>query len=305
MKQKISIGLAAACLLVGCSKREEPAAPLSSPNAMPTTNATTPVVPVTPAPEASSPAVAPAAEKSALETLGGIAKPAAEKSPSNTVGGTVTNAAASTLALADLPSDQLTRGLKEALAKGLQQAIAQLGQEGGFLTNLNVKIPMPEKLQALDKTLRQLGQGRVADEFITTMNHAAEQAVPVASSVFAETLKQMTVADARGILSGPDDAATQYFRRMTEAQLTEKFLPIVKEATAKTGVTASYKQLTEKASLASPFLKTQSLDLDAYVNGKALDGLFKMVAAEEKRIRQNPVARTTDLLKSVFGALQK
>ena len=299
MKRELSICLAAGCLLIGCSKKDEPAAPPSSPPAVPTTNATSQVVPVAPTPvETPKPAPAPAAGKSALETIGGIVNAAAEKTPSNTV-------ATGALPLADLSSDQVTRGLKEALAKGLQQAIAQLGKEGGFLTNLNVKIPMPEKLQALERTLRQLGQGRVADEFITTMNHAAEQAVPVASSVFAESLKQMTVADAKGILSGSDDAATQYFRRMTEAPLTEKFLPIVKEATAKAGVTAAYKQLTEKASLAGPFFNTQSLNLDAYVSGKALDGLFKMVAAEEKRIRQNPVARTTDLLKSVFGTLQK
>lgn len=266
---------------------------------MPTTNASPQVVPVAPMPaETPKPAPAPAAGKSPLETIGGIVKATAETAPSNSV-------ATSALPLADLSADQVTRGLKEALAKGLQQAIAQLGKEGGFLTNLNVKIPMPEKFQALEKTLRQFGQGRVADEFVTTMNHAAEQAVPVASGVFAESLKQMTVADAKGILSGPDDAATQYFRRVTEAQLTEKFLPIVKEATAKAGVTAAYKQLAEKASLAGPFLNTQSLNLDAYVNGKALDGLFKMVAAEEKRIRQNPVARTTDLLKSVFGSFQK
>jgi hypothetical protein len=204
----------------------------------------------------------------------------------------------------DLPEDQITKGLKEALDKGLRHAIEQLGQEGGFLSNVNVRIPMPAKLKSLEKTLRKIGEEKVADDFINTMNHAAEQAVPAAAEVFTASLKQMTVEDAKGILGGEKDAATQYFRRVTSSDLTTKFRPIVQAATEKTGVTAAYKDLMAKAKFASPFLSKDTMDLDGYVTEQAMNGLFKMVAEEEKRIRDNPIARTTDLLKSVFGGLK-
>ena len=219
--------------------------------------------------------------------------------------------AASTTALS---ADQAIQGLKEALAKGLQNAVSRLGQQGGFLTNLNVKIPLPEKLQKTETALRLAGQGKLADDFIATMNRAAERAVPVAASVFGDSLKQMTIADAKAILSGPNDAATQYFRKTTQADLFNRFLPIVKSATEKVGVTAAYKQMVGKVGAAQSLggllgIKTPALleqaDLDSYVTNKALDGLFKMVAEEEKSIRENPLARTTDLLRKVFGAAGK
>ncbi|MGO8932063.1 MAG: DUF4197 domain-containing protein [Limisphaerales bacterium] len=213
---------------------------------------------------------------------------------------------------ASLSEDQVVQGLKEALGKGVQQAVSCLGHEGGFLTNLDVKIPMPEKLRTVEKTLRALKQDQLADEFITTMNHAAEQAVPEAAAVFADAVKGMSIEDARTILTGTNNAATQYFRRTTETNLYLKFLPIVKQATSQTGVTSTYKQLMEKAGGASTFgsfgrslLGGESMDVDAYVTNKALDGLFKMVAEEEKRIRENPAARTTALLQQVFGAVAK
>ncbi len=214
---------------------------------------------------------------------------------------TNTSAAAST---AGLTQTEITGGLKEALANGIQHAIAQLGKEGGFLNNLDVKIPMPDNLQRIDKTLRTLGQGKIADEFIATMNHAAEQAVPEAAQVFGDAIKTMTVDDARAILTGPNDAATQYFRKTSEDQLRQKFLPIVKATTAKVGVTSAYKNLMAKAGPAAAFLGPDAGDLDGYVTQKSLDGLFKMIAVEEARIRQNPVARSTELLKKVFGAVQ-
>lgn len=211
--------------------------------------------------------------------------------------------------LASLSEDQVVGGLKEALGKGVQQAITQLGQDGGFLTNLDVKIPMPEKLRTVEKTLRKLKQDKLADDFINTMNHAAEQAVPQAATVFADAIKGMSIEDAKGILKGPDDAATQFFRTATETNLFQRFLPIVKSATDKTGVTSSYKRLMDQVNVAGSFgslgkslLNAESVDLDAYVTSKSLDGLFKMIAAEEKRIRENPVARTTDLLRKVFGS---
>ena len=221
-----------------------------------------------------------------------------------------------TATLASLSQDQVVQGLKDALAKGLQQAVARLGNEGGFLTNLNVKIPMPEQMRKVESALRAMNQDKLADDFVATMNHAAEQAVPEAGTVFADTLRQMTIEDAKSILSGPDDAATQYFQKTTQTDLYAKFYPIVQQATEKTGVTAAYKNLMAKANVAQglgsfgsalggSLLGKDSLDLDEYVTNKALTGLFKMVAEEEKQIRQNPVARTTDVLQKVFGALKK
>ena len=227
-----------------------------------------------------------------------------------------TNSTAST-ALSSLSQDQMVGGLKDALGNGLQHAISELGHDGGFLTNLEVKIPAPEKLQSVEKAARAMGQGALVDQFEATMNHAAEQAVPVAASVFGDAVKNMSISDAQAILAGPDNAATQYFQRTTSTNLYARFLPIVQKATAATGVTSSYKQLTDKVSaagssggmfgslggMANKYVGSDALDLDAYVTNKALDGLFKMVADEEKNIRQNPVARTTDLMKTVFGAV--
>lgn len=177
---------------------------------------------------------------------------------------------------------------------------------------------MPANLQKVDQALRKLKQEALADEFVTTMNRAAEQAVPVAATVFGEAIRQMTVADAKAILTGPNDAATQYFRRTSTNALHAQFLPIVKQATDAAGVTAAYKAMLAKAGpaagIAQAFggafgknlgLDAATLDVDAYVTGKAMDGLFKVVAEEEKRIRENPAARTTDLLKQVFGAVKK
>jgi hypothetical protein len=218
--------------------------------------------------------------------------------------------------LVGLSQDQMVQGLKDALAKGLQQAIAGLGHDGGFLTNLSVKIPMPEKLQTVEGAARAMKQDKLADDFVTTMNHAAEQAVPEAGSVFEDALKQMTIEDAKSILSGPNDAATQYFQKTTQTNLYAKCYPIVQKATAQTGVTAAYKNLKEKtnfgegsgsfgSALGGSLLGKDTMDIDAYVTNKALDGLFKMVAAEEQQIRQNPVARTTATLQQVFGAFNK
>lgn len=223
--------------------------------------------------------------------------------------------AAMPAAVSALSQDQVVGALKEALNKGVQQAISRLGHDGGFLTNLSVKIPMPEKLRTVEKTLRAVHEDKLADEFVDTMNHAAEQAVPEAAVVFGDAIKNMSVADAKAILTGTNDAATQYFRVATETNLFEKFLPIVKKATDHTGVTSAYKRVMEKVdggnslgrfgSFGRSLLGSDAMDVDGYVTNKALDGLFKMVAEEEQRIRENPVARTTDLLQKVFGAVTK
>jgi hypothetical protein len=208
-------------------------------------------------------------------------------------------------ALAGLSHEEVAVGLKEALSKGVQYAVASLGTEDGFLKDLKVKIPMPETLKKVDRTLRTLRQDKLADEFITTMNRAAEKAVPEAAAVLGDSIKQMTLTDAKAILTGATNAATQYFRRTSETNLYERFHPIVMKATEQTGVTSAYKQMMDKASFASSLLGPDAGDIDAYVTHKALDGLFVKIAAEEQRIRENPAARTTDLLQKVFGAFQK
>jgi hypothetical protein len=210
---------------------------------------------------------------------------------------------ATSVVAAALSDEDVARGLKEALARGTQQAIANLGKDGGFLNNLDVKIPLPDELKKVEKLLRGLGQDKYADQFVATLNQAAEKAVPEAATIFSDSISQMTLADAKSILKGPDDAATQYFRKSSEARLKERFLPVVKAATDQAGVTAAYKKLIQKAGPAAQFLGQGATDLDGYVQDKAVDGLFKMIAAEEKRIRQDPLARSTDLLKKVFGSL--
>lgn len=218
------------------------------------------------------------------------------------------------LATAALAQSDVIDGLKQALGNGVQQAVTRLGSADGFLTNLAVRIPMPEKLRSAEKTLRAIGQEKLADDFIASMNHAAEQAVPVAASVFGDAIKQMSIEDAKGILSGTNNAATQFFRRTTETNLYGRFYPIVQHATEQVGVTASYKQMVGKLGNAGGLgglfggrskALMQTADLDAYVTQKGLDGLFAMVAEEEKRIRENPAARTSELLKKVFGAVGK
>ncbi len=205
--------------------------------------------------------------------------------------------------LSALTDSEMTDGLKQALDKAAEIAVNQLGQDGGFLNNPTVRIPLPDSLSWADKGLRTLGQGHLVDEFEQSMNHAAEKAVPVALDEFRSAIRNMTMADAKAILTGPDDAATQYFRKQSGDSLREQFKPIVTDATAKTGVTSAYKNMMGKADMASSFLNTKSLDVDEYVTDKAMDGLFVVIAAEEKRIREDPIARSTDLLKKVFGSL--
>lgn len=203
-----------------------------------------------------------------------------------------------------LSDDQMVAGLKEALDQGTQFAVKRLGRDGGFLKNKNVRIPMPESLSWAESSLRTLGQDQLADDFIASMNHAAERAVPEAAAIFGESIKQMSVEDAKGILTGPDDAATQYFRRTAEDALTEKMRPIVEEATASAGVTSAYKDMMSKAGGMTSMLSGSSTDLDGYVTDQTLDGLFFMVAKQEKKIRKDPLARSTELLQQVFGASQ-
>jgi len=231
-----------------------------------------------------------------------VAAPAPASAPATAPAAQVAPVVPAPITVAGIPQDEVTRALKEALAKGTQLAIANLGKEGGFLNNLDVKIPMPDSLKTIEKGLRAMKQDRLADEFVTTINRAAEKAVPEAATIFADAIGQMTVQDARAILAGSNDAATQFFRKTSETQLKTKLLPIVQQATAHAGVTASYKNLTQAAGPAAAFLGRDAGDLDAYVTQKSMDGLFKMIAVEEAKIRTHPVARTTALLQKVFGA---
>jgi len=206
------------------------------------------------------------------------------------------------IAKSALTNSEVVSGLKEALANGVESAIKSLGQPGGFLGNKLVEIAVPDSLNSIATTARTLGQGQYVDSFEKTMNQAAEKAVPEAAEILADAIRQMSVDDAVNILNGPDDAATQYFRKVSEASLTERLKPIISQATNQAGVTAAYKEL---AGHATPFLgglmEDSALDLDQHVTKQSLDGLFKYIAVEEKSIRDNPTARTTDILKKVFS----
>ncbi len=205
----------------------------------------------------------------------------------------------------NVSDNEISRGLKEALSKGIGFAVDNLGRENGFLDNADVKIPLPKSLQNVEKGLRFAGQGQRVDNFITTMNRAAEKAVPVAFDIFVDSIKHMTFNDARNILfSGQDDAATQFFRRTNEEKLRKKFRPIVEDFTQEVGVTQSYKQMMDRAGFMSAFIGSDARDLDGYITEKALDGLFYMVAQEEKKIRRDPIGRTTSILQKVFGILR-
>lgn len=207
-----------------------------------------------------------------------------------------------TESVSGLASDEIVGGLREALEKGVRTAVDLLGQTDGFLGNPKVRIPLPEHLQKISSGLRMLGQDQYADEFELTMNRAAEAAAPEAKAIFMDAIREMTIEDAQKILDGADDAATQYFRKTGEVRLRERVQPIIEQATAQAGATNAYNELVKSLDFLGDTVDTQSLNLNDYVTGKALDGLFLIIAEEEKRIRENPVERTTDLLKKVFGS---
>jgi hypothetical protein len=192
-------------------------------------------------------------------------------------------------------------GLKEALKIGTENAVNLTGKTDGYFLNQAIKILMPEKLHTFEKGLRAVGYGQKLDEFVLSMNRAAEKSAPFAKQIFWDAVGEMTFEDARKILSGNETAATEYFKGKTTDKLTAVFKPIVDKSMNEVGVTHQYNELVgyyEKI----PFVKKESFDLDQYVVTKALDGLFYMVGEEEMKIRKNPTARTTDLLKEVFGS---
>jgi hypothetical protein len=193
-------------------------------------------------------------------------------------------------------------GVKEALAKGADYAVSSLGVRNGFLGNSKVKIPLPGYLDKAEKGLRMFGMGKQADQLIETMNHAAESAVAEAKPILVDSIKKMSVQDAKGILTGGEDSVTQFFKRSSSEQLTQKFMPIVKNATRKLQLAEQYNAFAGKAASAG-LVDKKDADIDSYVTQKAMDGLFLMIAEEEKKLRSNPLGAGSDLLKKVFGAL--
>jgi hypothetical protein len=198
-----------------------------------------------------------------------------------------------------LDASTVAAGLREALEQGTGRAVQTLGRENGFWSHPSLRIPVPEKLARAEKTLRKLGQDKIADDFVRSLNRAAEQATPAARDIFVGAIRKMTVRDAFEILNGPPNAATQYFRRHAETPLAQAFRPIVVRSTQAVGVTAQYKKFVKRVEPLG-IVDTRDLDLDDYVTREAMDALFQLVADEEKRIRENPLARTTELLRKVF-----
>lgn len=199
-----------------------------------------------------------------------------------------------------LSDSKIVAGLKEALQVGAGNAVILTGRLDGFFKNAAIKILLPKQLNTLSKGLRAVGQGQMVDEFVLSMNRAAEKAAPEARKIFIDAVKQMSFDDARKILFGKDTAATEYFKSKTSDKIATAFRPIVEKSMDEVGATRQYKELIGRFQ-SIPFAKTQSLDIDDYVVGKALDGLFYMVGEEEKKIRKDPLARVSSILKDVFG----
>ncbi len=200
----------------------------------------------------------------------------------------------------ELTLEKTIAGLKEALSIGSGNAVTTVGAVNGYFNNPDIKIPMPEKIQNVADLLRKVGYGSTVDEFVLSMNHAAEKAAPKAKALFIDSIKQMTFEDAKKILNGGETSATEYLQSKTSKPLAKEFSPIVASSLNQVGATKSYKDMMQ-AFTDLPFTSAKTFDLDNYVTDKALGGLFHMVGEEEKKIRTNPQARVTDILKEVFG----
>jgi len=204
--------------------------------------------------------------------------------------------------LADISNKDAATGLKEALIKGSQAAVAALGRQDGFLRNERVRIPLPEGLQKVEGIMRGLGMGKYADELVNTMNRAAETAVVEAKPLLVNAVRNMSVQDAKAILTGGQDSATQYFKRTTSGPLAEKFLPVVARATQKVKLADKYNEFAGKGAKFG-LVDARDADLNQYVTRKALDGLFLMIAEEEKKIRHDPLGAASGIVSKVFGAI--
>lgn len=204
--------------------------------------------------------------------------------------------------LDDITNAEALRGLRQALTDGSLAAVARLGVHDGFFANPRVKIPLPPSLQRVERGLRAFGMRREADELVLAMNRAAEAAVPEAKQLLTDAVRKMSIQDAKGILNGGDTAATDYFRRATRPQLTQRFLPIVKKATDRVGLAQQYNSLAEQGA-ALGLVKEDEASIERYVTQKALDGLYFVIGEQEKAFRRDPVGATSSIVRKVFGAL--
>lgn len=211
---------------------------------------------------------------------------------------------ANALSIADLSNTEASGGLKAALIQGAGKAVSQLGAADGFFGNKEVKIPLPDTMRKAERGMRMLGMGKQADDLVLKMNRAAEAAVPEAKILLVDAVKKMSVADAKAILTGGNDAATQYFKKTTSAPMAEKFLPIVKKATADVQLAQQYNQFAEMGNKFG-IVKKEQANLEQYVTQKTLDGVYLMMAKEEAAIRKDPVGQASSLLKKVFSAVGK
>jgi len=207
------------------------------------------------------------------------------------------------LSLSSLSNADASSGVKAALGKGADVAVALLGQPGGFLDNPKVRIPLPGYLDDAAKLLRKFGQGKRIDELVTTINRAAEAAVPMGKDLLVGAVQSMTVTDAKNILTGGDTSVTDFFATKTRAPLSERFLPVVTQATEKVGLTQQYNSFAGKAA-SFGLVKKEDADLSHYVTGKTLDGLYFTIGEEERKIRDNPAAAGSAILQKVFGTLK-
>jgi Protein of unknown function (DUF4197) len=206
------------------------------------------------------------------------------------------------LDLSGLTAADASGGVKEALTQGAAHAVDALGRQGGFLDNPKVKIPLPAGLKQAESLLRLAGKGKDLDQLVTTMNQAAEAAVPEARTLLLKAVQDMTVQDAKDVLAGGDDAVTRFFRGKTEARLTQLFLPVVKKQTDRLAVSVQYNKLAAKAAGAG-LVKGAEAQIETYVTREALDGLYLLVAEEERKIRRDPGAAAGALARKAFGAL--
>ena len=204
-------------------------------------------------------------------------------------------------ATSSLTSTEAANGLKQALVQGAEKAVAQLGRVNGFLENPKVRIPLPEHMQRAEKTMRFLGMSKQADELVLRMNRAAEEAVPHATTLLVDAVKQMSITDARNILTGGDDAATQYFRKTTSAPLAQKFQPIVQKAMQDVSLAQQYNEVA-KLGQRYGLVKKEQGSLEDYITQKTLDGVYVVMAEEEKKIRKDPVKAGSELVRKVFEA---
>jgi len=210
---------------------------------------------------------------------------------------------AHSLDLSQLTNQDAARGIRAALNTGASAAIGKLGVPGGFFNNPEVKIPLPPALDEIAKGLRLIGRGKDADELVAAMNQAAEQAVPQAKDLLTNAVKSMSIEDAKKILTGGDQSVTEFFRDKTAAPLGQKFLPIVKRATDRVGLAQKYDQFAAQGTKLG-LIKGDAANIEQYVTGKALDGLYLMIGEEERAIRQNPLQAGSAIVSKVFSALK-